>query len=46
VAECVATDVAIIGSVGQSTDAHTVENDPSYTVEDGHVTSLRESRET
>jgi hypothetical protein len=46
VAEGVATDVAIVGSVGEFADAYAVENDPDYAVEDGHLTSLGESRET
>ena len=44
--ECVATNVAIVGGVGELTDAYTIENDPDDSVEVGHLTSLREPRET
>jgi hypothetical protein len=46
VAERVATDVTVIGGVRERADSYAVENDPDYTVEDGHLTSLRESAET
>ena len=45
-AEGVATEVTVVGSVGEFADAYAVEDDPDYSVEDGHVTSLRESGET
>jgi hypothetical protein len=45
VAESAATDVAVVGSIGKFTDADAVEDDPDYTFEDGHLTSLRKSGE-
>jgi hypothetical protein len=46
VAEGVATDVAIVGGVGEFADAYAVEDDPDYAVEDGHLASLSKSGET
>ena len=45
-AEGVSTDVTIVGGVGEFADAYAIENDPDYAVEEGHLTSLGESRET
>ncbi len=42
----VATDVAVIGGVGEFADADAIEDEPDDAVEEGHLTSLGESRET
>jgi len=46
VPESVATDVTVVGSVREFTDAYAIQHDPDYTVEDVHVTSRCGSVET